>query len=421
MKILVGVTGGIAAYKAVELVRALQRAGAEVQVVMTPDAERFVTPLTFAAISGRQVLTSLWSPVQSAVTSSTADPFAIEHIAVAQSCDAFVIAPATANTLAKLAHGLADDLLTTMALATSAPILVAPAMNVVMWKNPATQANVRLLRERGVEVIEPEAGELACGMVGAGRLAEVDAIAARVLAAVAGSQSDLPADVSTELAGITAIVTAGGTREPIDPVRYIGNRSSGRMGLALAQALLRRGAEVILVMTTGPCALACEQVLVATADEMQQAVARHLARAQMIFMAAAVADYRVAEPALQKLKKQSRSTLELVPTVDILQWVGEHKRPDLLVIGFAAETEHLLEEGRRKLLTKRADAILANDVSSPEQGIGSDWNAGALITPEATYPMERMRKDAMAERLLDWASAELHRRMRALIGTERAG
>lgn len=418
MRVLLGVTGGIAAYKAVELVRALQRAGAEVQVVMTAEAERFVTPLTFASISGRQVLTSLWRPAQPDAAGGSPQEFAIEHIAEAQRCDVFVVAPATAHTLAKLAHGLADDLLTTMALATSAPIVVAPTMNMVMWQNAPTQANVSVLQQRGVEVVEPGSGALACGMVGAGRLAEVEEIATRVVAVAEERASGR--SMSTELAGVKVIVTAGGTREPIDPVRYLGNRSSGRMGLALAQALLRRGAEVILITTTGPCTLACEQVHVNTADEMQQAVARHLPSAQMILMAAAVADYRVATPSTQKLKKQSRAVLELVPTVDILQWVGERKRPDLLVIGFAAETEHLVEEGRRKLLSKRADAILANDVSSPEQGIGSEWNAGVLITRDGSYPMARMCKEAMAEQLVDWASAELHRRMTSLIGSERS-
>jgi len=401
MKILLGVTGGIAAYKAAELTRELQRRGAEVQVVMTAGAERFVTPLTLAALSGRQVLTSLWEPVVGEAVSGEAGTFDMEHIRVAQEIDAVVIAPATANTIAKLAHGLADDLLSTICLATKAPLLIAPAMNVNMWRHAATQENVATLRARGVRVIEPGAGYLACGMVGEGRLAEVVEIADAAFWAVkeAGRKRD-------DLAGEVFLITAGGTREPIDPVRFLGNRSSGKMGVAVAQAAVARGAKVVLVTAAGADAsLRCEQVVVGTAAEMQRAVMERLPEATVVVMAAAVADYRVKEVAAQKLKKRDSMVLELERNEDILRRVVVEKIPGTVVIGFAAETERVLEEGRRKLRAKGVDAMVANDVSRVDSGFEVDRNAGMLLMRDAEVELPPSSKRDMAERILDYVGA----------------
>jgi phosphopantothenoylcysteine decarboxylase/phosphopantothenate--cysteine ligase len=393
MKVLLGVCGGVAAYKAAELVRELQRRGAEVQVVMTANAERFIAPLTLAALSGRQVLGSMWEPARRESAAGEAETFDIEHIRVAQEADAVVIAPATANTLAKLAQGMADDLLTTICLASGAPLLVAPAMNVNMWQHAATQANVDMLRARGVVVIEPGEGELACRMVGAGRLAEIEEIAERVMGV---------GRARGELAGETVLITAGGTREAIDPVRFIGNRSSGKMGVALAAAALERGAEVILISAAGRAAeLRCEQVAVTSADEMLRAVMEHLPLATMVFMAAAVADYRVAEPAILKRKKTAMLTLPLVATEDILRRVVRERRPGTLVVGFAAETHDVLGEARRKLREKGVDAMVANDVSRAETGFESEENEGVLIMRDEEIALPRSSKRAMAQRMLD--------------------
>jgi phosphopantothenoylcysteine decarboxylase/phosphopantothenate--cysteine ligase len=394
MKVLLGVCGGVAAYKAAELTRELQRRGAQVHVVMTAGAERFVSALTFAALSGNQVMTSLWKPVTSELSEAEPARFDIEHIRVALEADVVVIAPATANIIAKLAHGAADDLLSTICLATKAPIVIAPAMNVNMWHHPATQANLDLLRERGVQVVEPGAGELACGMVGEGRLAEPAAIAE----AVEGSLKR-----KRDLAGETVLITAGGTREPIDPVRFIGNRSSGRMGLALAEAAAARGARVILVSAAAvACSLpGCEEIRVNTAAEMQEAVLRALPRASMVLMAAAVSDYRVTDPAARKMKKSDVLTLALTRNEDILQCVVRERRPGTVVVGFAAETERLLEEGRRKLREKGVDAIVANDVSQVGSGFESEWNAGVLLTNDGEWELPLSSKRVMAERIIE--------------------
>ena len=351
MKVLLGVCGGIAAYKAAELVRELQRRGAEVQVIMTAEAERFVTPLTFAALSGSQVLTALWTPASSERAANEPCSFDIEHIRVAQEADCLVIAPATANVMAKLAHGIADDLLTTIALAVTAPVLMAPAMNVHMWNHPATQANLATLRSRAVQIMEPMWGPLACGMVGAGRLAEPDAIADAVIASTLSARHGHPGD----LAGETVLVTAGGTREPIDAVRFLTNRSSGRMGFALAEAALLRGAHVVLIstVTERPAPAGCERIQVSTAAEMQQACLANLARASVVIMAAAVSDYRVAHPSAGKRKKTPTLTLELIQNDDILRQLVLHRKPESIVLGFAAETENLSKLGvaswRRKV------------------------------------------------------------------------
>ena len=391
MRVTVGVSGGIAAYKAAELVRALQRRAQEVHVVMTESATRFIQPLTFAALTGHKVVTSLWDENEAAEDQSDSS---IEHIGEAQWTEALVVAPATANTLAKFAHGIADDFLTTMYLATTAPVLVAPAMNVNMWQHPATVANLELLRQRGVRVIEPGTGDLACGMVGAGRMAEPEAIAEVVLNSLSRRH---------DLAGETVLVTAGGTREALDPVRYLGNRSSGKMGYALADAAQGRGARVILI--SGPSALhppaRCEVVRVTTAEEMRRAVLERMGEATLVIKAAAVADYRPVAVSEQKLKRTGPMTLELMPTEDILAEVTRLRRPGQLIVGFAAETEDRMENGRAKLLRKGADAIVVNDVSGESVGIDSDRNAATFLTASTSIELPEMSKRKLADRILD--------------------
>jgi len=392
MRVTVGVSGGIAAYKAAELVRALQRSAVEVHVAMTEAAQRFVQPMTFAALTGHKVATSLWD--EAACAEGQAEQNGIDHIAEAQWCDALVVAPATANTLAKFAHGIADDFLSTMYLATTAPVVVAPAMNVNMWNHAATQANLDVLRERGVRVVEPGTGELACGMVGEGRMAEPEEIAAAVLGML-GRRNDL--------AGEVVLVTAGGTREALDPVRYIGNRSSGKMGYALAEAARSRGAKVILV--SGPTALhtppRCEIARVTTAAEMREAVLKRMQESTLVIKAAAVADYRPAQVAEQKLRRTGPLTLELVATEDILAEVVRRRRPGQLIVGFAAETEHLMENGRAKLLRKGADAIVVNDVAGEGVGIDADMNAATFLTRATAVELPAMPKRQLADRILD--------------------
>ena len=394
MRVLLGVTGGIAAYKAAELTRLLQAAEVEVQVAMTAAAEKFVRPLTFAALTGRQVLGSLWQPQATFGPQAQGEgEFAIEHIAIAQAIDALVIAPATANSLARLAHGLADDLISTVYLATEAPVIVAPAMNVNMWNHAATQTNLRVLEGRGVEIVPPGAGYLACGMTGSGRLAEVEAIAAAVLARLASRQ---------DLSGEHVLVTAGGTREAIDPVRFLGNRSSGRMGHALAESAAARGARVTLVTASsldGPPGQ--ETVRVNTAAEMRVAVLERLDEATVVIGAAAVADFRVRDASPEKLRRVGRVTLELEATEDILAEAAQRRRPGTLVIAFAAETAHLVANARAKLLRKGVDAIVVNDVSAAGLGFDSERNAGMWLTRETAEELGESSKREMAERILD--------------------
>ena len=391
MRVTVGVSGGIAAYKAAELVRELQRQALEVHVVMTEAACKFVQPLTFAALSGHKVITGLWDD---SGTDQGSYESSIEHIGEAQWTQALVVAPATADILAKFAHGIADSFLATMYLATKAPVLVAPAMNVNMWEHPATQANLLILRERGVRVIEPGTGDLACGMVGAGRMAEPAAIAEAVLN-VLGPRHDL--------AGETVLVTAGGTREALDPVRFIGNRSSGKMGYAIAEAAQSRGAKVILI--SGPSALYppshIEFVKVTSAEQMRNAVLERMVDATIVIKSAAVADYRPVVVSDQKLKRTGPMTIELAPTEDILAEVARRRRPGQLIIGFAAETENTVENGRAKLLRKGADAIVINDVSGHRTGIDSDLNAATFLTPSTSIEMPEMPKRKLADRILD--------------------
>src|ERR1039458_8317183 len=374
MKIALGVSGGIAAYKAAEIVRLLQDRGVRVQVIMTAAAQEFVRPLTFAALSGEKVITSMFGSVAEQPNLDSA----VEHISVAQSIDCLLVAPATADVLAKFAQGIANDFLSTLYLATTAPVVVVPAMNVNMWEHPATQANLAILRRRGVTIVEPGSGYLACGMIGAGRLADPEQIVAATLERLG---------VAQDLAGETVLVTAGPTHEPIDPVRYLGNRSSGKMGYALAEAALRRGAEVVLV--SGPTALqppsAAETIFVETAQQMRTAVLDRWEQASFIVMAAAVADYHIKNVSPEKIKRKAALELQLEPNPDILADLGSlrhatGKRSPVL-IGFAAETGDLLENARSKLTRKRVDAIVVNDVARAGIGFDSDRNEVTIITP----------------------------------------
>ena len=389
MKVALGVSGGIAAYKAAEIVRLLQDRGLRVQVIMTKSAQEFVRPLTFAALSGEKVITDIFSSEHEQPNIDSA----VEHIAVAQAIDGLLVAPATADILAKFAQGIANDFLTTLYLATTAPVVVAPAMNVNMWNHPATQANLEILRKRGVKIVEPGEGYLACGMTGPGRLAENEAIVSALLEAVGAAQ---------DLSGETVLVTAGPTREKIDPVRYLTNRSSGRMGYAIAEAAIRRGARVLLV--TGPTAIkppaSAEVTKIESAEEMRQAVLKLLPESSIIIKTAAVADYRAKNSAEHKIKRKGPLTLELEPTTDILAELTRHKQ-NQLIIGFAAETQNVLENARKKLASKSLDAIVVNDVSREGVGFDSDRNAVTIITHDEVVEVPETTKWDVAQRVLD--------------------
>jgi phosphopantothenoylcysteine decarboxylase/phosphopantothenate--cysteine ligase len=417
--VALGVGGGIAAYKAAELTRALMERGFAVEVIMTSAAEQFVRPLTFAALTGRKVQTNLFSAASAEDTLSSA----IEHIRLAQENQILVIAPATADLLAKFAHGLADDLLTTMYLAFTGHVILAPAMNTNMWNHPATKENLRILGSRGHVIVEPDDGLLACGMVGPGRLAEPERIAAVVANVASGvaasiggpglgasSQND-PAAPIRDLEGEVVLITAGPTREPLDAVRYITNRSSGKMGYALAEEARARGARVVLI--SGPVNLTAPRGVeiehVQTAVEMRQAVMKHLGESTMIVKAAAVADYHRANPPAKKEKKTAaRLSLELDPTPDILAELGG-KKGDRLLVGFAAETDNLIAEARRKLETKNCDMIVANLVAPQTQGaeedgtgFDSDENEVVLVTHSGEpIPVRRAAKRLIARRIFD--------------------
>ncbi len=392
MKVALGVSGGIAAYKAAEIVRLLQDRGIRVQVIMTRAAQEFIRPLTFAALTGERVITDLFSAGDESPNLDSA----VEHIAVAQSIDALLVVPATANTIASFARGSATDFLSTLYLATSAPVVVAPAMNVNMWNHPATQENIEILRRRGVKIVEPGSGYLACGMTGSGRLAENETIVAAAMKALGASQ---------DLAGESFLITAGPTREKIDPVRYLTNRSSGKMGYALAEAALRRGARVILV--SGPTAVtppgAAELTRVESADEMRSAVLRLLPESTIVIKTAAVSDYRPRTAAGQKIKRSGGVSLDLETTSDILAEVSRAKTSQL-VIGFAAETENVLENARKKLATKSLDAIVVNDVSREGVGFDSDRNAVTIITHDEVIEVPETTKWEVAQRILDEVS-----------------
>jgi phosphopantothenoylcysteine decarboxylase/phosphopantothenate--cysteine ligase len=390
MKVALGVTGGIAAYKAAEIVRLLQDRGIRVQVVMTRAAQEFVRPLTFAALSGEKVISGMFSPEEEHEPNIDS---AIEHIAVAQAIDALLVVPATADAIAHFAQGIASDFLTTLYLATTAPVVVAPSMNVNMWNHPATQANLETLRRRGVKIVDPGSGYLACGMTGTGRLAENETIVAAVLEALGASQ---------DLHGETVLITAGPTREKIDPVRYLTNRSSGRMGYALAEAALRRGARVLLV--SGPTALTppatAELTRVESAEQMRIAVLDLLPHATIVIKTAAVSDYRPKVTAGQKIKRKGPMTLELEATPDILKEISLHKQVQI-VVGFAAETENVLENARQKLTTKHLDAIVVNDVSREGVGFDSDRNAATILTHDEVVEVPETTKWEVAQRILD--------------------
>jgi len=392
MRIALGISGGIAAYKAAELARLLQDKGLEVQAVMTRHACEFITPLTFASLTGKKVITEMFGEAQGSSNVESA----IEHIAVAQSIDALVIAPATANVLAKMAQGIADDFLTTLCLATKAPLIVAPAMNVNMWEHPATQKNLEVLRSRGVRVVNPDEGYLACGMTGAGRLASPESIAQAAFETL-GLREDLLGEV--------VLVTAGPTEEPLDAVRYISNRSSGKMGYALAEASRRRGARVVLVSgpthTEPPAVHVLERVR--TAAEMSDAVLRHADAATVVLMAAAVADFRPVDVRMEKIKKQEGPpAVKLEPTTDILAEVSRRRRNGQIIAGFAAETEHLLENASAKLQAKHLSFIVANDVSQAGAGFDADTNIVTLLFSDGRkLALEKMSKLDVANRVLD--------------------
>jgi phosphopantothenoylcysteine decarboxylase/phosphopantothenate--cysteine ligase len=393
MRIALGVTGGVAAYKAAELVRRLQQEKLDVQVVMTRGALQFITPLTFAALTGQKVITEMFAAADSAAPANVES--AIEHIAVAQRIDLLLVAPATADTLAKFAHGLADDFLSTLYLATKAPVIVAPAMNVNMWEHPATQENIAALRARGVRVVNPDEGYLACGMTGAGRLAGIEAIVSAVRE-VLGLRNDL--------AGETILITAGPTCEDIDPVRYLTNRSSGKMGYALADAANRRGARVILI--SGPTGLAApagvEWIPVRTTEEMHRAVREHTAETSVAVLAAAVSDYRPVAQHSEKIKRGRENLMvELEPTVDILADLAREKG-NRVIVGFAAETERVADNARSKLARKGADMIVANDVTREGAGFDTDTNIVTIFLRDGReFALPKMTKFDVANRILD--------------------
>ena len=386
--VVLGLSGGIACYKACEVVRLLVGAGARVRVVMTAGAQQFVTPLTLQTLSGEPVSTDTFDLTQESE---------IGHIRLAEVADVVVIAPATANVLAKLAHGLADDLLTTVLLATRAPLVLAPAMNVHMWEHPAVQENVARLVARGARVVGPASGALACGYEGTGRLAPAEDIVEEVACML----------TPQDLAGEHVLVSAGPTQEPIDPVRYLSNRSSGKMGYALARVARRRGATVTLV--SGPTELVppagVTAVRVETAHEMGRAVDQAFVRATIVVMTAAVADYRPHAPRPRKLKKSAETlALDLERNPDILAGLARRKGRRILV-GFAAETHDLVAEARRKLRTKRLDLIVANDVTTPGAGFGSDQNAVHLLDPSGLDEVVQLTaKEEVATRILDWVA-----------------
>ena len=392
MKIALGVTGGVAAYKAAELVRRLQQDKIDVQVVMTRSAREFITPLTFAALTGKKVITEMFGGNDSSQPNLES---AVEHIAVAQRIDLLLVAPASADILGKFAHGIAEDFLGTLYLATKAPVIVAPAMNVNMWEHAATQENLATLRTHGVHVVEPDEGYLACGMVGSGRLAATETIARKV-SEVLGLRKDL--------VGQTVLITAGPTIEDLDPVRFLTNRSSGKMGYALAEAAMRRGAHTVLV--SGPADLRVPEgvdwIPVRSTEQMRDAVREHFEEANIVVMAAAVADYRPAAASASKLKREGDGlTLALEPTPDILAEISREKGSRFLV-GFAAETDHVAENARGKMLRKGADLIVANDVTQEGAGFDTDTNIVTMFLRDGReISVPKMSKFDVANRIFD--------------------
>jgi phosphopantothenoylcysteine decarboxylase / phosphopantothenate---cysteine ligase len=402
-RVALGVTGGIAAYKSIEVLRGLQRAGCDVRVAMTGHACEFIQPLTFRALSGSYVIVDDYSPE---------NPEPIAHITFSQTIDLFIIAPATANTLGKLANGIADDFLTSTYLASTAPVLIAPAMNTAMWQHPSTQRNVEKLRADGVRVIEPDAGEMACGTIGPGRLSEPErivAVALEIMEKQASSNSAGPlssTDKSRDLSTERILITAGATREAIDPVRFISNRSSGRMGFALAAAAKRRGGEVTVVagITTVAPPAGIRVLSVTSAEEMRAVVLNEIKEATSFIAAAAVADYKPKQKSQTKIKKSERTmSLELERTPDILAAVTQSRSAGQLLIGFAAETNDLLSNARKKMAAKDLDILVANDVSREGIGFDSEDNAVMLLVRDNPNPIELplMKKSEVADRILD--------------------
>jgi phosphopantothenoylcysteine decarboxylase/phosphopantothenate--cysteine ligase len=392
-KVALGISGGIAAYKAAEVLRGLQRAGCSVRVAMTKRACEFIQPLTFRALSGSHVIVDDYAP-------DNPDPIA--HITFSQTVDLFLIAPATANIIGKLANGIADDFLTSTYLASTAPVLIAPAMNTSMWHHPATQRNVRQLRSDGVHIIEPDDGEMACGTIGPGRLSEPERIVAAALDILQSSDNES----SRDLAGEHVLITVGATREAIDPVRFLSNNSSGRMGFAIAEAAQRRGARITVVAgaTTAAPPEQAALIRVNSAAEMHAAVMNELPGASVFIGAAAVADYRPVERSSQKIKKtQSSLSLQLERTPDILREVSDAKQDGLLVVGFAAETENTLANAREKLTAKNLDAIVANDVSQDGVGFDTVTNEVTIISRDRKAPIHvpLMAKTNVANIILD--------------------
>ncbi len=408
MRITLGVSGGVAAYKSAELVRRLQQDGHSVQVVMTRAAREFIAPLTFAALSGQKVITDLFA----GEGSGTGEPnleSAIEHIAVAQRTDLLVVAPATADVLAKFARGIANDFLSTLYLASTAPVVLAPAMNVNMWQHTATQENLAILRARGVHIVEPGEGFLACGMIGPGRLAAQEEIVKAIQQVILAKH-----DLSSE----TVLVTAGPTCEDIDPVRYLTNRSSGKMGYAIAEAAAARGAHVVLV--TGPTSLDSpenvQRVDVRSTEQMLAAVQQHFKPSTIAIFAAAVADYRAAEVAPSKIKRNKEAlTIRLEPNADILATVAREKG-DRLVVGFAAETDNIADNARKKLSSKNADLIVANDVTAEGAGFNVDTNIVTFFARDGReVKLPQLNKAEIAHKILDEAL-----RLRAILRSKPA-
>ena len=394
--VVLGVTGGIAAYKACELLRILQKRGIDVYVVMTQNACRFVTPLTFETLSGHPVAVDTFDRPQT---------WEVEHIALAKRADLFLIAPATANIIGKMACGIADDMLSTTVMATRAPVMIAPAMNTGMWENEATQHNLRTLASRGVQIVLPASGHLACGDSGAGKLEDVAVIAERALEALGRTR---------DMEGLRVLVTAGPSREALDPVRYVTNRSSGKMGYAIARAAAQRGAQVTLL--TGPVALEAPQgvqvVPFTTTQELLERAQELASKQDVLIQAAAPADYRAQKIAPQKIKKNSGEplVLTLVENPDVAAALGRSKRPDQVFVGFAAETNDVLAHAQGKLERKNLDMIVANDVTLPGAGFDVDTNVVTLITRDEAVSLPLMRKDEVADRILDQVLMLMHDR-----------
>ncbi|MCL2706984.1 MAG: bifunctional phosphopantothenoylcysteine decarboxylase/phosphopantothenate--cysteine ligase CoaBC [Dehalococcoidia bacterium] len=388
--IVLGITGSIAAYKAAELASRLTKAGAKVETVMTEAAQRFIVPLTLQSLTHRPVACDMWTPLEN---------FSITHVSLAQAADVAVIAPATANIIAKMAYGLADDLLSSIVLATKAPVIVAPAMNNNMYESSVTQENIARLRARGFVIVEPEIGHLACNAIGKGRMADIDTVVDAI---------NMILRRERDMAGKRVVITAGGTREPIDPVRFIGNRSSGKMGHALAEAARDRGADVTLISTVSLSQPSNMRVVhVESASQMLEAVMQTVWQADVLVMAAAVADYRPKTTQENKIKKDAAVlNIELERTLDILAEV----EGDFLRIGFAAETENLLDNARKKLVDKRLDLIAANDVTIAGSGFGSDTNKVTLISRDGKeYDLPLMPKRDVADKVWDWVAANTRR------------